>query len=216
LRTAEADLILLQEVDLNVRRTQYRDITSELARSLRLNYAFGKEFRELSSGAQASPAHHGLATLSPWPLSNARVIRFQRQSNFWSPSWFIPKTELFQRRLGDRIALVTEVLIYTHRLMTYNLHLESKGKDVLRVQQLSEALADARRYTKSSLVILGGDFNLNAGNGDAAARLHDAGFHDAVRLPQLATASAHFPFQHPRPGVRASDHHPVPATFAIS
>src|ERR1700730_8330171 len=65
LRSAEADLILLQEVDLNVRRTQHRDIASEIAQSLRLNYVFGKEFQELGAGLESSPAHHGLATLSP-------------------------------------------------------------------------------------------------------------------------------------------------------
>ncbi len=45
LGSTEADLILLQEVDLNVRRTQYLDVTNELARSLRLNYVFGRSFR---------------------------------------------------------------------------------------------------------------------------------------------------------------------------
>ena len=37
LRTIQADLMLLQEVDLNARRTRYRDIASELARALHLN-----------------------------------------------------------------------------------------------------------------------------------------------------------------------------------
>src|SRR5712692_2348271 len=88
LQTAEADLILLQEVDLNVRRTQNRDVACEVARSLGLNYVFGKEFQELGAGANSSPAHHGLATLSPWPISNGRIIRFQRQSDFWQPRWY--------------------------------------------------------------------------------------------------------------------------------
>jgi hypothetical protein len=52
-----------------------------------------------------------------------------------------------------------------------NLHLESKGKDALRLQQLQETLEDARRHTASSVVIVGGDFNLDAGNGDAAKTL---------------------------------------------
>ncbi len=238
LRTVEADLILLQEVDQNVQRTQHRDVASELAQSLRMNYVFGKEFQELSqkpgAGSPALPAHHGLATLSPWPLSNARIIRFQRQSNFWKPRWYVPRIEVFQRRLGGRIALATEALIYSERFVTYNLHLESKGKDALRVQQLQETLEDARRHTESSLVIVGGDFNLNAGQGDAAATLQSAGFHDAVRRPELPTTAPRAPFQPARAidwicvsdeirsegrvhdNVRASDHHPVSVTFAIS
>jgi endonuclease/exonuclease/phosphatase family metal-dependent hydrolase len=97
LRTAKADLILLQEVDLNARRTQHRDAARELARSLQLNYVFGTEFQELSAGPGGSPVHHGQATLSPWPLSNARIIRFQCQSNFWRPRWYVVLRKNFVR-----------------------------------------------------------------------------------------------------------------------
>jgi endonuclease/exonuclease/phosphatase family metal-dependent hydrolase len=233
LRDTEADLILLQEVDLNARPTQHRDVAFELARSLSLNYVFGKEFQELGAGSEASPAYQGLATLSRWPLENGRIIRFQHQSNFWKPRWYVPQTELFQRRLGGRITVVTEAVIHGRRVVTYNLHFESRGKDNLRLQQLRQVLEDARRHAESSLAILGGDFNLNACNGDAGATLHRAGFHDAVRLPELPTTAARVQFHPARcidciyvsaeirsegqvhDRVRASDHHPVSATIAI-
>ena len=66
--------------------------------------------------------------------------------------------------------------------MTYNLHLESQGKDALRLQQLREALHDARLHTGSSMVIVAGDFNLDAGNDDAAAALH-------TRIPRRCSAA---------------------------
>ncbi len=234
LRTAEADLLLLQEVDLNVRRTQHRDIGFELARSLGVNYVFGKEFQELGAGSADSPAHHGLATLSPWPLSHGRIIRFQHQSNFWKPRWYVPQTELFQRRLGGRIALVTETQIYGQRFVTYNLHLESKGTDILRLQQLRETLEDASQTPVSSLVVVGGDFNLNARCGQVAATLDGAGLKDAVQQPKLPTTAARMPWQRPRSidwiyisdgvhsqgrihdAIRASDHYPISATLAFS
>jgi endonuclease/exonuclease/phosphatase family metal-dependent hydrolase len=234
LQSVDADLILLQEVDLNVRRTLYRDVASELARSLRMNYVFGKEFEELGAGSESTPAHHGLATLSPWPLSKERLIRYQDQSNFWKPRWYVPQAEVFQRRLGGRIALVAEALIDSHRFVTYNLHLESKGKDAGRLTQLREALKDARQYTNSSPVIVGGDFNLNAGLGDAAALLYRSGFHDAVRQPEHPTTAARTPFQRPRSidfiyvsssvpsegrihaDTCASDHYPISATLPIA
>ena len=178
LRTAEADLILLQEVDLNARRTQHRDVACELARSLQLNYVFGKEFQELSEGSRSSPAFHGQATLSPWPLSNGRIIRFQRQSNFWKPHWYVPQIEFFQRRLGGRIALVSEALIYGRRIVTYNLHLESQGRRRPPAAAVAGSIAGrSRLHTESSLVIVAGDFNLNAGNGEAAADAPQVGFH---------------------------------------
>jgi endonuclease/exonuclease/phosphatase family metal-dependent hydrolase len=231
LRRVDADLILLQEVDLKARRTNYRDVACELARSLHLNYLFGKEFQELSQGSGSSPAHHGLATLSPWPLSNGRIIHFQHQSNFWRPRWFIPQIEPFQRRLGGRIALAAAAIVHDRRIVVYNLHLESRGADILRLQQLRETLQDARQYTESSLVMLGGDFNLNAAGGDAAALLQSNEFHDAVRRPDVQTGASCWFFQHARPidwiyitggvkseghvhtDIHASDHHPVSAVF---
>jgi len=232
LRFAKADLILLQEVDLNVRRTQYLDVGYELARSLRLNYVFGKEFQELSAGCSLSPAYHGLATLSPWPMSNGRIIRFRRQSNFWKPRWYMPQIALFQRRLGGRISLVADALIDHQRSVTYNLHLESRGKDSLRLDQLGETLEDARGQSEPALVIIAGDFNLNAGNDCAAATFRTLGFHDGVGLLEVPTTVSCGLFQRKRSidwiyvsgevrsdgqvhnTVRASDHYPISATFA--
>jgi len=191
LRTIQPDLILLQEVDRNARRTQYRDIASELARALDVNVVFGTEFQELSEGSRASPAFHGQATLSPWPLSNGRIIRFRDQSDFWRPRWYVPQLGVFQRRTGGRIALVAEADVYGRTLVIYNLHLESKGNDALRVRQLEEVLNDRRRYGNRSLCVIGGDFNLNAEHGEAARALRDAGFHDAVRTSGRATTPVH-------------------------
>ena len=64
LRRTPADLILLQETDVNARRTQYRNVAREIAQALRMNYVFGCEFEELAQGNHSSPAYHGQATLS--------------------------------------------------------------------------------------------------------------------------------------------------------
>ena len=90
LQNSSADLILLQETDVNARRTRHRDIPQEIAHALRMNYIFGREFEELTQGTEASPAYHGQTTLSRLPLSNPRILRFRDQSTFWRPRWFIP------------------------------------------------------------------------------------------------------------------------------
>ena len=160
LKTVQADLLLLQEVDLNARRTGCRDIASELAHALNLNYVFGLEFQELSEGTPARPAYHGNATLSPWPLSKARMIRFRDQSSFWKPHWYVPNLATFQRRTGGRIALVAEANIYGRKVVTYNLHLESRGADELRLRQLNEVLADCRKYVERPSFVSRGRFQL--------------------------------------------------------
>ena len=111
LRRTPADLILLQETDVNARRTQYRNVAREIAQALRMDYVFGCEFEELTQGNHNSPAYHGQATLSRIPISESRILRFRRQSGFWRPRWYIPKIPQFQRRLGARMALVSHHLL---------------------------------------------------------------------------------------------------------
>jgi len=190
LRKYKADLIFLQEVDLNARRTRHLDVAREIARALQLNFVFGKEFEELTQGSKSSPAYQGQATLSPWPIKNARLIRFRKQTTFWEPHWYLPRIEPFQERLGGRVALAADVEIPGQSLATYNLHLESKENDALRVSQLGEVLADVFARKRDRLTLIAGDLNLNASEGEAGVALKRAGFRDAVRLPSVRTRPA--------------------------
>ena len=177
---AKADILLLQEADQNARRTHRTNVAREIAQKLRMNYAFGKEFQELTQGSRTSPAYHGQVTLSRWPLANCRIIRFGEQSNFWRPHWYLPEIPPFQERLGGRLALVSDVKIGDRTIVTYNLHLESRGDDRLRCSQLAEVLEDAGRYMPSAPALVCGDFNLNASHGTAAEALDRANFADAL------------------------------------
>src|SRR4051794_18547888 len=143
LASQQADLLTLQEVDLNAKRTHFCNVAEELARKLQMNYVFGREFEELTQRSRTSPAYHGQATLSRWRLKNTRLIRFRCQSGFWRPRWFLPRTAPFQERLGGRITLATEVDVMGRVFNVYNAHLESRGDDNLRFSQLKEALDDA-------------------------------------------------------------------------
>jgi hypothetical protein len=124
-----ADLILLQEVDKQARRTAYRNIAEFLAHKLKLFYAFAIEFHELAQGSRDAPAYHGQVTLSRWPLCDSRVLRFSRHSTYWYPRRWIPSPPQFQRRLGGRPALLSHAIFGEKRLSIYNLHLESRERD---------------------------------------------------------------------------------------
>src|SRR5271166_883439 len=171
LRRTPADLILLQETDVNARRTQYRDVAREIAQALRMDYAFGCEFEELTQGNHSSPAYHGQANLSRLPFLESRILRFRKQSDFWRPRWFIPETHLFQRRLGARMALVSHISWLETQLILYNVHLESRGQDALRCSQLAEILQDVQRYESSVPIIVAGDFNFDLSRQPAASLL---------------------------------------------
>ena len=43
----QADVIVLNEVDWGMKRTEYRNVVAELAAALRMNYAYGVEFVEV-------------------------------------------------------------------------------------------------------------------------------------------------------------------------
>jgi len=228
---AKADIILLQESDLNAQRTHRVNVAREISQKLQMNYAFGREFEELTQGTRASPAYHGQATLSRWPLSSSRILRFQKQSNFWRPHWFLPEIEPFQERIGGRLALVCEANVAGKTIVTYNLHLESKGDDLLRCSQIDETLDDARRYDPNTPVVLAGDFNLDVSGGAAAAAISRAQFLDAFANPHLPTTPHSFlergrtidwiftrgPLRANQPqvhrSVTASDHYPLSTTL---
>jgi endonuclease/exonuclease/phosphatase family metal-dependent hydrolase len=192
LASAKADVFLLQESDLNARRTQHLNVAKEIAQKLQMNYVFGREFQELTQGSRASPAYHGQATLSRWPLSNSRILRFQKQSNFWRPRWFLPEVEPFQERIGGRLALVCETTIAGKRLVTYNLHLESKGDDALRYSQIEETMEDARRYDISTPIVLAGDLNLDVSREPASTAIGRAEFLDAFANQHVPTTPGSF------------------------
>jgi endonuclease/exonuclease/phosphatase family metal-dependent hydrolase len=184
---AQADIVILQEVDVNAHRTHRVNVAQEIAKKLRLNYVFGREFVELTQGTKANPAYHGQATLARWRISNPRVIHFKSQSDFWRPRWFKPKLQTFQERLGGRIALAAEIDVVGMSILTYNLHLESRANDELRLGQLGEVLRDVSTHSSECRLILAGDLNLNAGKTGPAEKLSAAGFCSAVPSARIAT-----------------------------
>lgn len=231
-----ADLFMLQEVDINARRTHRLNIAQEIARKLRLNYVFGREFVELTQGSSTSPAYHGQATLSRWRIKNPRIIHFQQQSNFWKPRWFVPKLEPFQERLGGRIALASEITVPGDvSTLAYNLHLESRADDEMRFTQLTEVLNDARAFQPTRPTVIAGDLNMDASKPPSAVAIARAGFIGAIPAGSQATTPARHLLEHGRhidwafvrgpvqidkgrvhSSIKASDHYPISFEIDVS
>lgn len=215
---------------MNARRTEYRDIPREIAQALQMNFVFGCEFEELAEGRPSYPACHGQATLSRLPVLSSRILRFDNQSHFWYPRWFIPQSRVFQRRLGGRMALITHVAFSTGELVLYNVHLESRGIDRLRCSQLSEICNDLSRYKAEVPVVLAGDFNFNLCHEPVATLLTANQLENPFACDRLTAVPSH----HGSPGidwiltrgpvepsepilhdlVRGSDHQPLSLTLS--
>ena len=151
LRTLDADVILLQEVDRHVRRTGYRDVARELAHALDLNWVSGGEFQEIGEGRGRKAAVTGQAILSKAPITDAKVLRFKAQARW---RWSINPV---QPRRGGRMALKAR----TAGILVYNTHIESGGNDRLQRRQIAEILEDEAREAANGVgpVMIGGDFN---------------------------------------------------------
>lgn len=105
---SRADIVVLNEVDWGLKRTDYRNVARDLAAALQMNYAYGVEFVEvdpltlgtetLEGETSAEKAQmlqnlevdksrtlglHGTAILSRFPLRNVRVLPFAYQGHDW-------------------------------------------------------------------------------------------------------------------------------------
>jgi endonuclease/exonuclease/phosphatase family metal-dependent hydrolase len=180
-----ADLYLFQEVDSNTKRAAMLDEPAELARRLNVNLSYAVEFEELSQEDERDSHGHaytGQATLTRLPIRRSRILRFQRQSGFWKPhSWIPSSVPLLQRRLGNRIALVTDLEFARRLLVVYNLHLESRSMGQIQSEQLDEVLSDFKKnYSPNTALILAGDLNSKYLPGIFLHKLERAGFHSAT------------------------------------
>jgi endonuclease/exonuclease/phosphatase family metal-dependent hydrolase len=229
LRERQATVCLLQEVDLRARRTGNRDVARELAKSLNYNFAFGAEFEELSQGTDNQPAFHGQATMSRLRVTKARILRFARQSGWWQPHTGIPNVPFFQRRLGGRIGLVTELALGDSKRVVYNLHLESRSGGAIQSAQLNEVLEDLKQYPKETPAIIGGDLNSKYHPSAVLQFLRQQGFRsvlgDQLQRTHVIIGYLDWIFYRGQwrvesgevvRGTHASDHDPIVATLTRS
>lgn len=220
LQGLDADVILLQEVDMFCRRSGWRDVARELAGALGMNWQCAGEFQEIGESRRGVPALTGQAVLSKHPIEDAAVIPFAAQARL---RWHLNPV---QPRRGNRIAL----RVRTAGVIVYDAHFESGTDEKLRRKQLDEILADrARNARDDTPVIVAGDFNnVPAIRSSMFGQLTAAAFADALTGEVLTRTSIRH--AHPidwifvknleaRSGQvvqvdRVSDHYPVLATLA--
>ncbi|MEP7363072.1 MAG: endonuclease/exonuclease/phosphatase family protein [Acidobacteriota bacterium] len=119
----EADVIVLNEVDWGMTRTEYRDVARELAKALGMNYTYGVEFIEvdklylgdedidLTDEQQEAEIRkgllpdkekylglHGSAILSRYPIQSAKIHRFRRCYDWYGKE----KSEIAEIEKGRR------------------------------------------------------------------------------------------------------------------
>lgn len=104
----DADVIIFNEADWGMKRSDYRNVAAELAAAMNMNYAYGVEFvevdpialgtekfeelppkkraeivGEISVDRSRHKGMHGTAILSRFPLENVRLEPFEHQPHNW-------------------------------------------------------------------------------------------------------------------------------------
>jgi endonuclease/exonuclease/phosphatase family metal-dependent hydrolase len=222
LRRLDADVLLLQEVDRDCKRTSYRHVARDLADALEMNWVEAGEFQEIGQARGGASAITGQAILSKFPIDDASVLRFKAQDRW---RWSINPV---QPRRGGRMALKAR----TAGVLVYNTHIESGGNYRLQHKQMAEIVADQSALERSTPVLIAGDFN----NGPlahsptlsslASAAFMDALGGDAARRGPTSLGQAHpidwIFIKHLAPAngriidaKMASDHSPVVAALSL-
>jgi endonuclease/exonuclease/phosphatase family metal-dependent hydrolase len=153
----EADVLLLCEVDDGMARSGNADVAASLARGLGMHYAFAPEYLELTSGDRGERIRtrgqhdrkglHGNAILSRWPLRDVRRAPLPERFD-WSRS--------YERRHGERLALIATVDLPRGPLALVSTHLEAFTTPAGRADQMRSLLA---ALPSSGPAIIGGDLN---------------------------------------------------------
>jgi endonuclease/exonuclease/phosphatase family metal-dependent hydrolase len=182
LRGLDADVLLLQELDVGCGRSAFADVPQHLADALGMHCAFLVEFRELvqhdaprSAENEAGLwAFHGNAIMSRYPFRDIRAIQHTA-----AVDWGTTGTRVCEPRVGHRGVLTAELRLPRDRfaphtsgadlrVQLYCMHLEIFCGVLMRVRQYGDAVADAkeladrRRWSGDEepfRAVIAGDFN---------------------------------------------------------
>ena len=180
---ANADILCLNEVDMGLPRTKYKNIASELADSLNWDYAYATEFVEVGPIVQKQNIDktqykglHGNVIISRFPIVSAKVIRLpnyydwyggeiqKRQSplehfrKFGAKAIFREHIESREVRHGGRNAIIADIKLPNDQIITVvSTHFEDRAYADERLKQFKYLLNNIKDI--KTPVILTGDFN---------------------------------------------------------
>lgn len=154
----EADVVLLNEVDVGMARSGNRNVAAELAEALGFEFVFGNSYLCLSHGnardgepdEENRAGLHGNAILSRFPLRRAENFSVAITRDVFQSS---------EKRLGHKKALWAELATPLGTLSVAAAHLEQGASMAQRGAQLRDVLARLEARGVAERALIGGDFN---------------------------------------------------------
>ncbi len=162
------DVLLLTELDHGMARSGNRFVAQEIAKELRLNYAFAPVYIALQKGSgveamaegENTNSIHGLAMFSKWPMRNIQAVPLPNgKDKMWGK----------EKRLGQLRALIGEI---EHPLGTFRavtVHLDAHCSRAHRKMQM-QIILDHLETLPELPTLIGGDWNTTTFNSQSSTR----------------------------------------------
>ena len=166
-----ADILLLQEIDIDCERSNHINCLTILAQKLKMSYAYVSEFCELYDKVRKAKDQgggvHGNAIFAKFPISkeNTIVVKHKYQPVIWDKEGYSRK----EPRKGDRY-FISSMFKFNENVFVdvYSLHLEVFCGITGRIQQFSDVPLYTEQRRKSVgdnnkiIQLIGGDLNTMA------------------------------------------------------
>src|SRR5579871_6677481 len=163
----DAAVLLLTETDNGMVRSGNRNVARDMARALRMHYAFVPCYLNLTKGSgveQDLPGEntlglHGNALLSRYPISNVRPIFLQNGVDIMASR---------EKRIGRQAAIAADVHFPDATITAVSVHLDAHSTQRHRYGQLRDILEAISPGGTKNAVVIGGDWNTSTYNSSRA------------------------------------------------
>lgn len=164
----DKDLLLLTELDHGMARSGNRNVAQEIARELKLNYAFAPVYVPLQKGSgvesdmdgENTASIHGLAMFSRWPMNNIHAIPLPNgKDKMWGK----------EKRLGYLRALFADIEHPAGTFRAVTVHLDAHCSRAHRHTQI-KLILDHLDTLPSMPTLIGGDWNTTGFNSQSSTR----------------------------------------------
>ena len=189
-RLTGKNVLLLTELDHGMARSGNRFVAQEIARALRLNYAFAPVYIPLQKGSgieaemegENTTSIHGLALFSPYHISNVHAVPLPNgKDKMWGK----------EKRLGWLRALIADVEHPAGTLRAVTVHLDVHCSRAHRRRQM-QIILDHLETLPPLPTVIGGDWNTTTFNAQTA-RHAILGYWRRVMMGVKNVAVNHFP-----------------------
>lgn len=190
-RLAARDIYLLTELDHGMARSGNRFVAREIARSLKLNYAFAPIYIALQKGSgvesevEGENTHsiHGLAMFSRHPMTNVHAVPLPNGKD---------KMHGKEKRLGYLRALIADIEHPSGTFRAVTLHLDAHCSRAHRRKQMRIVL-DHLETLPELPTLIGGDWNTSTYNSQNSTRAI-MGYWRRVMMGPKRVVRDHYPY----------------------